>query len=316
MTSEERRVWLYQELSKREFLLDEDDNPMEFTEYEKYYNNQSQVKTLHGFVIRKLKITDSEGLPLTLSKFYKEYACDLSWAKKTNFCGGSGGGGNTTGLPDWAKCLESSGAKKQTENTVLIKNKKGNKLYFSRSGKFQYTFASSPGTPNEMGKWKCNGTSGYLVTMDDGDTWDGTKWIDKVESTGKEKEKEKKNVAGLTKGWVKDPGPNTTWEYQVRDCKWIAKKRGIPTEYVLGDNPKYADSVKILNDAYPNLVANCKKDSKTDTKTDTKTDNKFKFDAGNFKPGILELPKTNYSAEMSKVAAADRNQEAEDPSTM
>ena len=223
-----------------------------------------------------------------------------------------GGSGNTTDLPEWAKCLESSGAKKQTENTVLIKNKKGNKLYFSRSGKFQYTFASPPGTPNEMGTWKCNGTSGYLITMDDGDTWDGTKWIDKVESTGKEKEKEKKNVAGLTKGWVKDPGPNTTWEYQVRDCKWIAKKRGIPTEYVLGDNPKYAKSVKILNDAYPNLVANCKKDSKTDTKTD----NKFKFDAGNFKPGILELPKTNYSAEMSKVAAADRNKEAEDPSTM
>ena len=220
------------------------------------------------------------------------------------------GGGNTTGLPEWASCLKSSGAKKQTDNTVVIKNKKGNTLYFSKSGKFQYTFTSSPGTPNEMGTWKCNGTSGYLITMDDGDTWDGTKWIDKVDSTEKEKEKKKKNIAGLTKGWVKDPTGNTTWEYQVRDCKWIAKKRGIPTEYVLGDNPKYARSVKRLNDDYPTLVANCKKDSKTDTKTD----NKFKFDSGNFKP--IEIPKVNYSAEMSKVAAADRNQEAEDPNIL
>jgi hypothetical protein len=220
------------------------------------------------------------------------------------------GGGNTTDIPAWAKCISKSlKVKKKNDNVVSGVDKEGNNLYFSKSGKFVYSFKSGN---REDGKWKCNGTSGYLITMDLGDTFDGTKWIDKVDSTEKEKGEKKKNIAGLTKGWVKDPTGNTTWEYQVRECKWIAKKRGIPTEYVLGDNPKYAGSVKKLNDAYPTLVANCKKDSKTDSKTD----NKFKFDAGNFKPGILELPKINYSAEMSKVAAADRNQEAEDPNIL
>jgi hypothetical protein len=309
--AETSRIELYNDFrsdaEKNEVLSEFDNKYADFSSWESVnFKNNAGVKSIWNKSLKN--ILD----PVSLKDFYKKFACDLSWAKKTTYCGGSGGGGNTTDLPDWAKCLESSGAKKQTENTVLIKNKKGNKLYFSISGKFQYTFASSPGTPNEMGKWSCNGNNGYLITMDDGDTWDGTKWIDKVESTGKEKEKKKKNVAELTKGWVKDPTGNTTWEYQVRECKWIAKKRGIPTEYVLGDNPKYAGSVKKLNDFYPTLVANCKKDSKTDSKTD----NKFKFDAGNFKPGILELPKTNYSSEMSKVAAADRNQEAEDPNIL
>jgi hypothetical protein len=182
MTSEERRVWLYQELSKRNLLKDDDDNPMEFNDYEKFYNNQDQVKKLHGFVIRKLNITDSDGLPLTISKFYKEYVCDLSWAKKTTYCGGSGGGGTTTGLPEWAKCLESlTGISKRSDVVVLRLFSNGDKIFFSKSGNVQYIYKS--GT-KEPGKWRCNGTNGYLIDMDNGDKWDGTKWIDGSQNNG------------------------------------------------------------------------------------------------------------------------------------
>jgi hypothetical protein len=298
---EQKRIKMWQ-------LLDADDiTDKDYSTFIKsYFNNDKGINSLHNLLITT---TDPDGKYYyedTLENFYVKYACDLSWAKKTTYCGGSGGGGNTTGLPDWAKCISNSlKVKRQNDNVVYGVDKAGNTLYFWKSGKFRYSYKS--GT-KEDGKWECNGASGYLIAMDLGDTFDGTKWIDKVDST--EEEKKKKNIAGLTKGWVKDPTGNTTWEYQVRDCKWIAKKRGIPTEYVLGDNPKYKRSVKRLNDDYPTLVANCKKDSKTDTKTD----NKFKFDSGNFKP--IEIPKVNYSAEMSKVAAADRNQEAEDPNTM
>lgn len=162
---------------------------------------------------------------------------------------------NTNELPKWASCLKSSGAKKQTENTVLIKNKKGNKLYFSKSGKFQYTFTSNPGTPNQMGKWRCNGTNGYLVDMDNGDKWDGSKWIENKNSS--DKEKIQKKMGEITKGWVKDPTGNTTWEYQVRNCNWIAKKIGDKTEYNISKNAKFASSVKKLNKAYPSLISNC-----------------------------------------------------------
>lgn len=162
---------------------------------------------------------------------------------------------NTNELPKWASCLKSSGAKKQTENTVLIKNKKGNKLYFSKSGKFQYTFTSSPGTPNQMGKWRCNGNNGYLVDMDNGDKWDGSKWIENKNSS--DKENIQKKMGEITKGWVKDPTGNTTWEYQVRNCNWIAKKIGDKTEYNISKNAKFASSVKKLNKAYPSLISNC-----------------------------------------------------------
>ena len=93
-----------------------------------------------------------------ISKFYKLYACDLSWTKQTSYCGG---GGNTS------------------------------------------------------------------------------------------------------QGWEPDPTGNQTWEYQVRDCKWIARKKGQTKEYNISDNPKYKSSVDTLNQKLPNLVKDCNKPSQT-----------------------------------------------------
>jgi len=78
----------------------------------------------------------------------------------------------------------------------------------------------------------------------------------------------------VSQGWLSDPTGNQTWEYQVRDCKWVARKKGQTTEYVISDNPKYQSSVDILNNSYPNLIKDCNKSStqQTPTKPDDKTD--------------------------------------------
>jgi len=57
--------------------------------------------------------------------------------------------------------------------------------------------------------------------------------------------------------WLPDPTGNQTWEYQVRNCKWIARKKGQTQEYTISDEPKYASSVQILNTKYPTLLQNC-----------------------------------------------------------
>lgn len=68
-----------------------------------------------------------------------------------------------------------------------------------------------------------------------------------------------KNSQYCTQGWLSDPTGNQTWEYQVRDCKWVARKKGQTKEYVISDNPKYQSSVDILNKEYPNLIKDCNK---------------------------------------------------------
>lgn len=97
----------------------------------------------------------------------------------------------------------------------------------------------------------------------------GVKFNRKTKEKGKftcnDAEFKKSNTGGssntgggkITKGWVKDPTGNTTWEYQVRNCNWIAKKIGDKTEYNISKNAKFAGSVKKLNKAYPSLISNC-----------------------------------------------------------
>jgi hypothetical protein len=62
----------------------------------------------------------------------------------------------------------------------------------------------------------------------------------------------------VSQEWLPDPTGNKTWEYQLRDCKWVARKKGKTTEYIISDVPKYQSSVDILNNAYPDLIKKCK----------------------------------------------------------
>ena len=74
----------------------------------------------------------------------------------------------------------------------------------------------------------------------------------------------------VSQEWLPDPTGNKTWEYQLRDCKWIARKIGKTTEYPISDNPKYASSVQKLNDANPTLIKNCNKTNTDDKPEENK----------------------------------------------
>ena len=179
--------------------------------------------------------------------------------------GGSGngwgsGGGNTTGLPNWAKCLESSGVKKNNDNVVSFKNNKGNTLFFSKSGKFQYTFTSKPGEPNQMGNWRCNGTNGYLINMDNGDRWDGTKWIDGSQNNSGGGGNSSSNENSVSNGIYTTKGD--PYQYKIVDCVWYTKGKAITDWESLDDNKNATD---ILDGRFPNARKNCNK---------TNTDNK------------------------------------------
>jgi hypothetical protein len=76
----------------------------------------------------------------------------------------------------------------------------------------------------------------------------------------------------VSQGWLADPTGNKTWEYQLRDCKWIARKIGKTNEFNISDEPKYASSVKYLNDANPNLIKNCNKINTDDKPEETKVE--------------------------------------------
>lgn len=71
----------------------------------------------------------------------------------------------------------------------------------------------------------------------------------------------------VSQGWLADPTGNQTWEYQVRNCKWIARKKGQTQEYTISDEPKYARSVNYLNKAYPDLLKNCNNSTQTQSTT-------------------------------------------------
>jgi hypothetical protein len=170
----------------------------------------------------------------------------------------------STGFPEWAKCLESSGAKKKNDNVVFIVNSKGNTLYFSKSGKFQYTFTSKPGEPNQMGNWRCNGTNGYLINMDNGDRWDGTKWIEGSQNNGggnsSSDENSVSNGIYTTKG---DP-----YQYKIVNCVWYTKGKKITDWKSLEDNK---DATGILDGRFPNARKKCKEDKPEENKVETTT---------------------------------------------
>jgi hypothetical protein len=108
-----------------------------------------------------------------------------------------------------------------------------------------------------------------IDTQDPGET--------KVEKEKTNVEKEKTNVKSdansttnkTAEGWKSDPTGNKTWEYQVRECKWIARKKGTTVEYPISDNSKYSSSVQKLETAYPELIAKCKDTNKDKPKVDT-----------------------------------------------
>lgn len=168
-----------------------------FEEFKMAMSNPTRVKNLYNTLVK-------DGYDMgTLDEFKSSL---------------SSSGSSSSSLPSWVpECLKTLNPKKKNDNVISFKNSKGNTLYFSKSGKFQYVFTSKPGEPNQVGKWKCDGNSKYTVLMDNGDKWDGTKWVSKPSnsSTGNNEYQPKENGVYTTKG---DP-----YQYKIVDGEWYVK---------------------------------------------------------------------------------------------
>jgi hypothetical protein len=232
MDFKQQRAKLFSAYKSKEPDLDEDDrlinrdgNPIIYDEWASIFNDKNRAYKLYLHLqktIGPLTRKDNQ-LPVDWGYFMSNYTCDLSWAKNSQFCGGSGGNSSTE-LPNWAKCLKQYNPKKKNENVVSIVNAKGNTLYFSKSGKFQYVFTSKPGEPNQTGKWSCNGTQ-YLINMDNGDKWDGTKWISNNSSST---DNNNSNTGGSNNNdFPLEKGSYTTkgdpYQYKVVNGQWFVK---------------------------------------------------------------------------------------------
>ena len=105
-----------------------------------------------------------------IEDFFKVLACDLSWAKQTTYCGGSGSATTTPGTSVFA-CIEAahtSGRAYTSGRTQLhIARTGGSKHIF----KNDYNFTYLMGTGRHTGTWACDGTNNYKITLTNGQTY-------------------------------------------------------------------------------------------------------------------------------------------------
>ena len=142
-----------------------------------YFSNTQSFDILYNALI------DAGDYTKSLTSFYKDYACDLPWAKTTTYCGGSGGGGNTnTSTWDDYPCVvelaKSKGVSLGSDNSYMINGFK----YFTTGYKYDRVGKSS--------KFKCDDPQ---FKKDNGGGGGG-------------------GSNPLTDGWVEDPTGNQTWE--------------------------------------------------------------------------------------------------------
>jgi hypothetical protein len=113
--------------------------------------------------------------PGDLDKFYKTYACELSWAKNLPACKTSTDNIQTGNLPSWVPdCLKSEFTLKKTTDTTQVMSKfdDGDKQYFWEDGDYRYVTKDGS---KINGTYKCVDNKLYINTVsEDGAIfWEG-----------------------------------------------------------------------------------------------------------------------------------------------
>jgi len=129
-----------------------------------YFSNESTVKDLWNKLINNGEYTKP------INDFYKKYVCDLTWAKQTTYCGGSGSATTTPGTSVFA-CIEAA----HTSGRAYTPGR--TQLHIARTGgskhifKNDYNFTYLKGTGRHTGTWACDGTNNYKITLTNGQTY-------------------------------------------------------------------------------------------------------------------------------------------------
>jgi hypothetical protein len=112
--------------------------------------------------------------PFTEKAFFEKFACDLTWAKKLTYCGGSS---NTAG--GIFDCLLKDTDLKFVKSHNYVRydavdddTKKPAYWAFFSNNRFHSSFSK------KNGSWSCDGTDAYTIKLDDGSTYSSktNKW--------------------------------------------------------------------------------------------------------------------------------------------
>ncbi len=162
---EEKRVKLFGDIltfaaKKKEVFKFEKKYPNGYPDWKSInFENESTVKRLHGDVTN-MGIFNP---PFTEKSFFEKFACDLTWAKTLNYCGGNSSATNTGGIFD---CLIKDTDLKLSadKKTVTYEGTK------DHGTKVKWTFYTNNRVSinGNMGSWSCDGADGYSIKLDDG----------------------------------------------------------------------------------------------------------------------------------------------------
>jgi peptidoglycan hydrolase-like protein with peptidoglycan-binding domain len=87
MTNEQQRIILYRKLKQKGKLKSEDNTDVTFKDFsDSYFTDKNNFEKLYYFATSNIELQDEDGNPVELKYFYQNYACDLSWAKKLQYC--------------------------------------------------------------------------------------------------------------------------------------------------------------------------------------------------------------------------------------
>jgi hypothetical protein len=136
-----------------------------YSEFEKsFFKNETNFYTFFNLMRDQFNFGED------LKTLYSIFACDLEWAKKTVFCGGSGSATTTPGTSVFA-CIEAA----HTSGRAYTPGR--TQLHIARTGgskhifKNDYNFTYLKGTGRHTGTWACDGTNNYKITLTNGQTY-------------------------------------------------------------------------------------------------------------------------------------------------
>lgn len=116
----------------------------------------------------------------TIDNFFKKFACDLTWAKQTTYCGGtsnSTNNGNTTNV--FACLLKDPDLRLTPDKSAVVYIGSDFKWTFFSNYRFHTTNGKL------MGNWACDGTDNYIIKREDGKNYSfkTNEWTDATASS-------------------------------------------------------------------------------------------------------------------------------------
>lgn len=215
-----------------------------FNVFDKYFTTKKSTETFFKWLKDKKFIKGkNKGKTYTdknLSEFIGTYCCDLTWAKSTQYCGGSG----ETPTPTDLETI--------TNTEILDKIKTGGKDFWDKI---------KIGVPSIIGS-----AGKYFYDK----SQDLEKWWEKYKKEHSGGSIDNGGETPSSTDWLKDPTGSKMYVYQLnKDCKWLAKRVSSGKIFNISDNPKYDSSIQILNKAFPDLIKNCNSSSTGTTTAST-----------------------------------------------